>query len=76
MVTNCWSSTSFSGWMGCILKEKLKVLKGKLKRWNKEVFREVDVNIQILVDEIYALDLKGVSIGLSIEEAYARKENS
>lgn len=47
-----------SRFMGYILKEKLKVLKGALKRWNNEVYGDVDVKIQVLVEEISTVDLK------------------
>lgn len=57
-----------SGWMGVILKEKLKVLKSILKKWNKEVFRSVDFRIRLLIEEIKAVDLRREARGLIIKE--------
>lgn len=42
MISESWTSVEFSGWMGVILKEKLKVLKLDLKKWNKEVFGKLN----------------------------------
>lgn len=47
-----------SRWMGVILKEKLKVLKSYLKKWDKEVFVNVDFRIELLIGEIKATDMK------------------
>jgi hypothetical protein len=54
-----WESYDVGGWMGYVLKEKLKRLKGALKKWNKEVYGNVDSKIAALVGEIEELDLKG-----------------
>ncbi|MCI40544.1 RNA-directed DNA polymerase (Reverse transcriptase), partial [Trifolium medium] len=62
-----------NGWMGYILKEKLKRLKGVLKKWNKEVYGSVDNKIEALVCELEVLDLKGESEGLLQSEAIERK---
>jgi hypothetical protein len=36
MVATVWSGQNFSGWMGFILKERLKGLKVAIKDWNRE----------------------------------------
>jgi hypothetical protein len=35
LVQEFWSSCNVEGWMGYVLKEKLKLLKGVIKEWNK-----------------------------------------
>ncbi|MCI12598.1 transposon TX1 putative protein, partial [Trifolium medium] len=73
MVKSEWDSYQVEGWMGFVLKEKLKRLKGFLKGWNKEVYGSVDTKIGKLVDTIEMLDLKGEREGLSTEEVLLRK---
>jgi exonuclease III len=58
-VEEFWRSYVSSGWMGFILKEKLKGLKIMLKEWNKEVYGAVDTKILFLVEEIKEKDLRG-----------------
>jgi hypothetical protein len=74
LVKSEWESYKVGGWMGFILKEKLKRLKEVLKRWNKEVYGNVDTKIAALIDGIEGLDLKGEEVGLSEEEMLLRKE--
>jgi hypothetical protein len=40
VVANAWNSQQVLGWMGFVLKEKLKGLKGVIKTWSKEVYRK------------------------------------
>ncbi|GAU41394.1 hypothetical protein TSUD_244790 [Trifolium subterraneum] len=42
----------------CVFKEKLKLLKEKLKMWNKGVFGAVDLNLESFVEELNELDVK------------------
>lgn len=58
VVSKSWTSMELSGWMGIILKEKLKVLQSVLKKLDKEIFRSVDFRIELLLEEIKANDLK------------------
>jgi hypothetical protein len=46
------------GWKGVIVKEKLKALKGVLKRWNMEVYGGMEEKVVELTKEIERLDLK------------------
>jgi hypothetical protein len=59
--------------MGFVLKEKLKGLKAKIKEWNKEVYGGLDTKIQLLVEEIKEIDVRGELCGLSNVEAENRK---
>jgi hypothetical protein len=68
-----WNSYQVCGWMGFVLKEKLKRLKGALRKWNKEVYGSVDSKIADLMEGIEVLDLKGESGGLSEVELLLRK---
>ena len=60
------------GFASCVLARKLKVVKEELKKWNKEVFR--DVKEYKLLDSINALDVKEESDGLSSDEIDQRRE--
>ncbi|PNY10571.1 cysteine-rich receptor-like protein kinase [Trifolium pratense] len=44
--------------LACVFKEMLKLLKEKLKTWNKEVFGVVDLNLESFVEELNELDVK------------------
>lgn len=52
--------------------KKLKLLKGDLKIWNKEVFRRVDIKVKKLMEEVRALDEKEGIGGLEETEAEYR----
>jgi hypothetical protein len=57
VVEDFWRSFHGEGWMGFILKEKLKGLKELLKVWSKEVYGTVDLQIRRLVEDIKYKDL-------------------
>ncbi|MCH88726.1 reverse transcriptase, partial [Trifolium medium] len=42
VITKAWESQHFEGWMGFILKERLKGLKGVIKEWSGRTFGEVE----------------------------------
>jgi hypothetical protein len=73
VVTNEWNSQQITGWMGFVLKERLKGLKGVIKNWSKEVYGKPEEKKKSLVEEIKALDLKSEVVGLSMEEVAIRK---
>jgi hypothetical protein len=74
VVVNAWNSQNISGWMGFVLKERLKGLKGVIKNWSKEVYGKPEEKKKSLVEEIIkALDLKSEGVGLSMEEVAIRK---
>jgi hypothetical protein len=75
LVEGWWRSQSLSGWMGFILKEKLKGLKGVIKSWNKNVYGAVDNRIRLLVEDINNADVKGELVALSETEVSKRKQN-
>lgn len=73
LVKNFWITTRVEGWAAYVMKEKLKLLKIFLARWNKEEFGHIDTKIANQGDEIKMLDLKGESTMLDEEEIDKRK---
>lgn len=55
-VVECWNGFHVNGWKMYTFKEKLKLLKEKLRWWNKEVFGYVDLSIEKTVAEMNELD--------------------
>lgn len=73
VVEEVWRSSNLTGWMGYVLKEKLKVLKGKLKEWHTEEYGGMEERVKALRDEIEELDVRGENGGLNDEEVLIRK---
>jgi hypothetical protein len=61
--------------MAFMLKEKLKTLKGDLKRWNKEVFGDIEFKIGLEIESIKDFDLKAEAGTLSLEDEEAQKHS-
>jgi hypothetical protein len=57
-VSKVWEEQNFPGWMGYILKERLKGLKEEIKRWNSEEYGAVDSKINKLRIDIEEVDLR------------------
>jgi len=74
VVEDSWNSHNLRGWMGFVLKEKLKVLKGRLRDWNKEEYGRMDTRITTLMEDIEELDVKGEATQLNEEDVRIRKE--
>lgn len=72
-VPECWSKLDVQGRGLFVLKEKLKILKGNLKRWNSEIFGDVNTKKKETVDRINALELKAEVSPLLEEELAERK---
>jgi hypothetical protein len=73
IVEETWRNHNVSGWMGHILKEKLKNLKYRLKEWSKEEFGGMEARISSLVEDIHELDGNSEGVGLSDLEVASRK---
>ncbi|MCH79641.1 LINE-1 reverse transcriptase like, partial [Trifolium medium] len=73
MVDEVWRGLNVVGWMGVILKEKLKGLKVHLKAWHKQEFGGGDERIAVLIEDIKDLDVRGELVGLSDQEVNLRK---
>ncbi|WJX68115.1 hypothetical protein P8452_52517 [Trifolium repens] len=65
VVCTHWSKPVEARWMGIVFKDKLKVLKLAIKKWNKENYGEADNKISALIDTIEELELKGEAGELS-----------
>lgn len=84
---NCWLSHpgfcllvegsllgfNVDSWKAFGLKEKLKNLKNDIRRWNIEVFGNIDHNIKIMEGEINSPDAKAELDGLNDEELELRR---
>lgn len=51
-----WSSIEISGKGAFVFKEKLKVLKGRLKWWYKEISGWLDLKVDLRVSDLNELD--------------------
>ncbi|XP_019427082.1 PREDICTED: uncharacterized protein LOC109335401 [Lupinus angustifolius] len=71
-----WNEFSPSGWSMFVLKEKLKLFKAILKKWNKMHFRDINNKIDLAVVGIHDLDLKSETMYLSKEDLRIRLELS
>jgi len=60
--------------MGFVLKEKFKVLKVKLREWNKEEYGKMDMRITTLMEGTEELDVGGESNPLNADEVRICKE--
>jgi hypothetical protein len=74
VVENAWLSCDVDGWMGHILKERLKSVKGAIKVWNVETYGEVGEKKRRLVKGIFKLDIKSEVVGLEEVEVEMRKK--
>ncbi|GAU24549.1 hypothetical protein TSUD_148900 [Trifolium subterraneum] len=74
VVESCWSNLRVEGWMGFVLKEKLKGLKSTLKEWHKKEYESLEARVEELMGEISELDKRGEEVGLSQHEVEIRKE--
>ncbi|WJX93184.1 hypothetical protein P8452_74743 [Trifolium repens] len=74
LVEDEWASYDYvNGWMGHVVKEKMKRLKGALRKWNKEVYGCMESKIEDITDEIELLELKGEREGLTELELTERR---
>jgi hypothetical protein len=51
VVEETWRSQMVTGWVGFVLREKLKSIKSRLKVWSKEEFGGMDDRISSLIDD-------------------------
>lgn len=57
-VSNVWKPKVTRGKVAFMLKEKMKILKGKLKTWNNKVFKFLDLEVEKVILSLNALDSK------------------
>lgn len=73
-VAEYWKGFNVRGWKIYAFKEKLKLLREKLREWNKEVFDYLDLNIKNIVKDINVLD--GLVETGNVQELERRKDFS
>ncbi|KAK7281208.1 hypothetical protein RIF29_08984 [Crotalaria pallida] len=59
MVRSCWERLEVQGWRAFVVKEKLKLLKAEIKKWNKEIFGCLELKLGDLNKKILDFDLLG-----------------
>lgn len=69
-VKDQWLSLKVEGWGMFVMKEKLKMLKGKLKEWHKPHTKNLEGKIKAAKEELNKMDLKS-----EIEMLSPTKEN-
>ena len=74
VVEGLWRDNSVEGWMGYVLKEKLKGLKVGLKEWRNEEYRELEEKVRRLVEEIVEHDNRGEEDRLVELDVQTRKK--
>ena len=52
LMKSWWEGDNFSGSSSFILAKKLKVLKSKLKKWNKDIFNRVEFLKDLALDQV------------------------
>lgn len=67
-----WESTQLRGWAGFVIMQKLRAIKEKLKVWNMEDFRDVNVALQEKEAELLQFDLIVEGRQLNQEEKVLR----
>ena len=63
-----WDTYYYSGTSSFVLAKKLQALKVDLRRWNREVFGNINHRKDFLMDSIHVLDIIEESRSLSPEE--------
>jgi len=74
LVKQWWDSYSFQGSPSFVLARKLKALKLDLKKWNEEVFGNVERNKRKLIEDLQAFDVIEESRALGEEELLRKVE--
>ncbi|KAJ9685117.1 hypothetical protein PVL29_017229 [Vitis rotundifolia] len=74
LLKSWWEGDNFNGFASFILAEKIKVVKSKLKEWNRDVFGRVEYRKNLALDQMEFWDAKEKTNKLSLEEIEARRE--
>src|SRR4051812_13932287 len=73
-VEETWKSLEVHGWGGYVLKEKLKLIKGHIKEWNRKHTKNLDGIIEEYKRKVNDLELKSEQSDLSKEEIITKRE--
>ncbi|GLU22472.1 hypothetical protein SLE2022_385450 [Rubroshorea leprosula] len=74
LIEKLWSSFEVEGYWGFKCKEKLRRLKQHLKKWNKEVFGNIDSQLEQAMKKVDFVDRKCEDQDLSEEDVLKRKD--
>ncbi|GKV36148.1 hypothetical protein SLEP1_g44309 [Rubroshorea leprosula] len=74
LVEEEWKKTNVQGWKGFCVKEKLKAVKQKLKKWSAEEFTQIDFKINEAKEKIARFDRLCEHKQLSDAELMERKQ--
>ncbi|GKV15204.1 hypothetical protein SLEP1_g26006 [Rubroshorea leprosula] len=74
LVEDKWRETEVEGFAGYKCQQKLKLLKGVLKGWNKEVFGNMDAQYEQAVKKIEQVDMQNEVADLEVAEIVKRQE--
>ncbi|CAL5336186.1 unnamed protein product [Camellia sinensis] len=73
-VEKVWEEVQIQGWASFRIMIKLKRLRAYLRRWNMEVFGNIDDQLKQAEDELHEWDLKAESRSLLEAEVHRRRE--
>ncbi|GKV02021.1 hypothetical protein SLEP1_g14508 [Rubroshorea leprosula] len=74
MIQSLWISFQVEGYWGFKCKEKLKALRMHLKQWNKDVFGNIDSQLDEALKNIEAIDIKCEGQDITKDDMLKRKE--
>ena len=74
LMKSWWEGVSFNGSASFILAEKIKVLKVKLKEWNRDSFGRIELRKNAALEQVQIWDAREKISRLNLEELEARKE--
>ncbi|RVW73021.1 hypothetical protein CK203_057450 [Vitis vinifera] len=74
LMKSWWEGVSFNGSASFILAEKIKVLKVKLKEWNRDSFGRIELRKNVALEQVQFWDAREKISRLNLEELEARKE--
>nr|CAN70867.1 hypothetical protein VITISV_027610 [Vitis vinifera] len=74
LMKSWWEGVSFNGSTSFILAEKIKVLKVKLKEWNRDSFGRIELRKNAALEQVQFWDAREKISRLNLEELEARKE--
>ncbi|KAM1304224.1 hypothetical protein ACFX2F_021920 [Malus domestica] len=75
LVEDVWKSSNFYGCPMYVLGAKLRVLKSRIKVWNKSVFGDVNMNVDKAFDALDEIQKEISSLGPS-EERFTKEDNA
>ena len=74
LIKEWWGELQVDGFASYIVATKLKFVKEKLKKWNRDVFGDIKTQKYNLLEIINSLDVKEETSGLTIVEIHQRRD--